>query len=133
MPLYRVLNRPGLLDPAEREQFSRDVVEVHCGVTGAPASFVHVVYADDVEGNLPVGTEAMVAGTIRAGRNADQKAEIIERLTHRLAEHARIDPATVTVLSNDIESSFTMEGGKLLPEPGSPEEEEWKSTGTAGG
>ena len=49
MPLYRVLNRPGLLDADQRAAFSVDVVDVHCDVTGAPRSFVHVLYADEVQ------------------------------------------------------------------------------------
>lgn len=98
-------------------------------MTGAPPSFVDVLYADDVEWDLPGGTEAMVAGTIRAGRNDEQKAEIVERLSACLAERTELGEDAITVLSNDIEVSFTMEGGKLLPEPGSPEEEEWKVMG----
>jgi hypothetical protein len=30
----------------------------------------------------------------------------------------------------DIEASYVMEGGKLLPEPGSPEEDDWKALAT---
>ena len=30
----------------------------------------------------------------------------------------------------DIEASYVMEGGKLLPEPGSPEEDDWKVLAT---
>ena len=130
MPLYRTLTRPGLLTLEQREAFANDVVDVHCDVTGAPRSFVHVLYADDDESRLDDGQNALVFGTIRAGRNDAQKHEIAQRLTAALAERAGIDPSTVTTVSADINASFTMEGGKLLPEPGSAEEEEWKSIGS---
>ena len=127
MPLYRTLVRPGLLDVEQRQRFSDDVVEVHCGVTGAPPSFVHVLYVDDHDGQLDAGQNALVFGTIRHGRNGDQKAEIATRLSAALAGHAGVDVESVTTVSADIDASYTMEGGVLLPDPGSPEEEAWKA------
>ena len=127
MPLYRTLTTPGLLTLAQREQFANDVVEVHCDVTGAPRSFVHVLYAEDDGGQLDDGQHALVFGTIRHGRNGDQKQEIADRLSAALAGHAGVDPSTIVTVSADIDASYTMEGGVILPDPGSPEEEAWKA------
>ena len=129
MPFYHAHVRPDLLDLAAREAFSNDVVEVHCGVTGAPPSFVHVLVTEDDGGSLPDGTNGVISSTIRAGRTDEQKAEMRERLAVLLAERAGVDAATVSATSRDIEASFTMEGGALLPEPGSAEEEAWKAAG----
>ena len=129
MPLYRTLIRPGLMDLQQREAFAGDVVEVHCDVTGAPRSFVHVMYAEDGDGHLADGQNALVFGTIRNGRSDAQKQEIASRLTDALAARAGISSSSITAVSVDIEASRTMEGGKLLPEPGSAEEEEWKALG----
>ena len=126
MPFYRTNIRPGLLDLDARAVFSQDVVDVHCGVTGAPPSFVHVMYTETDA--LPDGIDGQVFGTIRSGRNGDQKTEIADRLSVLLAERAGIDVAAVTVDTADIEASYTMEGGVLLPEPGSAEEEAWKNS-----
>ncbi len=131
MPLYRTLIKPGLLDLDQRKAFANDVVDVHCDVTGAPRSFVHVLYAEDDDGHLDEGQVALVFGTIRNGRTGEQKAEIASRLTTALAGHAEVDPATVTAVSIDIDASRTMEGGMLLPEPGSAEEAAWKAIGEA--
>ena len=133
MPLYRTLVRPGLLDLSQRQAFANDVVDVHCGVTGAPPSFVHVLYAEDDEGSLGEGQNALVFGTIRHGRTDEQRNEIATRLSEALAGHAGIEAETVTAVSVEIEASYTMEGGQLLPEPGSPEEEAWKAIGSATG
>ena len=131
MPLYRVLTRPNLLSEQQRVAFSQDVVNVHCGVTGAPRSFVHVIYAEDDEGKLQGSIKAMVLGTIRNGRSEAAKQEIREGLSKALANRAGVDTTDVATLTVDIEASYTMEGGKLLPEPGSPEEEEWKALSSA--
>ena len=82
MPFYHAHVRPGLLDLAAREAFSNDVVEVHCGVTGAPPSFVHVMVTED-SGSLPDGHNGTISSTIRAGRADEQKAEMSERLAAR--------------------------------------------------
>ncbi len=127
MPLYRVLTRPGLLTDEQRVAFSHDVVDIHCRWTGAPPSFVHVLYAADDAGELDEGTAALVFGTIRTGRNDEQKQRITGDLSTALAARAGIDPAGVVAVSADIQASYVMEGGKLLPEPGSPEEDAWKA------
>lgn len=130
MPLYRTLVRPGLLDLDQREAFANDVVDVHCGITGAPRSFVHVLFAEDDAGKLDDGQNALVFGTIRHGRTDDQRAEIAARLSEALAARAGVGPDTVTTVSAEVQASYTMEGGKLLPEPGSAEEEAWKAIGS---
>ena len=124
MPLYRVLSRPDLLTPAQRTEFSHDVLEVHCGATGAPPSFVHVLYQDAGPDALD-GVEARIASTIRAGRNGDQKQQISSSLRARLARLADIPPESIATDVADIQASYTMEGGELLPEPGSEEEKNW--------
>ena len=129
MPFYHAVVRPGLLDPAGREQYANDVVDTHCGVTGAPRSFVHVLVTED-DGRLPEGRNGIVRGTIRAGRTDDQKAEIASGISGALAHRSGIDVGSVECTTRDIEASFTMEGGALLPEPGTPEEEAWKLIGS---
>ncbi|MEO0493796.1 MAG: hypothetical protein AAF081_10310 [Actinomycetota bacterium] len=128
MPFYHAHVRPGLLDLAARQAFSNDVVDVHCGVTGAPPSFAHVMVTED-SGSLPDGQNGLISSTIRAGRTEDQKVEMSEQLSALLAQRAGVDAATISATSRDIEASFTMEGGALLPEPGTAEEAAWKAAG----
>jgi phenylpyruvate tautomerase PptA (4-oxalocrotonate tautomerase family) len=128
MPFYHALVQPGLLTETQRQHFAGDVVDVHCDVTGAPPSFVHVLVTEDADHRLPEGQAATVNGTIRAGRNADQKSEIARRLSAALATTAGVEPEAVSTATRDIEASYTMEGGVLLPEPGSAEEAEWGAT-----
>lgn len=131
MPFYHALVRPGLLTEPQRQGFANDVVDIHCEVTGAPRSFVHVLVTEDESGRLPGSTQGSIRGTIRAGRTEGQKQEMTQRLSEALAGRCGVEPAVVTATTRDIEASFTMEGGALLPEPGSPEEEAWKLIGQA--
>ncbi len=126
MPFYHAIVKPGSADEAQRAAFANDVVDIHCDITGAPRSFVHVMFTEDAD-RVPDGRVGVVRGTIRSGRNADQKADLANRLRAALAARTGLDESTLEVTTTDIEASFTMEGGELLPEPGSPEEEVWKS------
>ena len=131
MPFYRAIVQPGLLDLSQREAFANDVVDIHCGVTGAPRSFVHVAYAEDDRGKLEEGQNALVFGTIRHGRTDAQREEIADRLSAAMGSRAGVPVESVTTMTVEVNASYTMEGGKLLPEPGSPEEEEWKALGAS--
>ncbi len=133
MPFCRTIVQPGLLDLAQREAFANDVVDIHCGVTGAPRSFVHVVYAEDDRNKLEEGQNALVFGTIRHGRTDAQREEIASRLCAALGSRAGVSADSVQAMTVEVNASYTMEGGKLLPEPGSPEEEEWKALGATNG
>ncbi len=123
MPLYRLALREGSSTEAQRAQIAKEVVRIHCGVTGAPPSFVHAFFSERPAGELPDGKAAFVLGSIRWGRTDAQKAEIVSELTHSVSEALGLDAAEVGVVTVDIPSRWNMEGGELLPEPG--EEAEW--------
>lgn len=123
MPLYRCAIREGLSDEAQREQIAKDVVRVHCGVTGAPPSFVHAFFHERPAEELPDGLTAFVLGTIRWGRTDEQKAEIVSELKSSVASALGCATTQVGVVTVDIPSKWNMEGGSLLPEPG--EEAAW--------
>ena len=125
MPFYQTTVRPNLTTEDQRRQFAAAVVEVHCDVTGAPPSFVHALVVDDPGSRLETNEAASIHGVIRAGRTDAQKAEIVERLRTALAEIVNLPVDQISASTRDIEASFTMEGGVLLPEPGSPEEAAW--------
>ena len=123
MPLYRIALREGSSTEAQRAQIAKEVVRIHCGVTGAPPSFVHAFFDEPPLDALPDGKAAFVLGSIRWGRTDAQKAEIVSELTNSVSDTLGLDAAEVAVLTVDIPSRWNMEGGELLPEPG--EEEAW--------
>ena len=123
MPLYRTAIRPGLSNETQRAQIAKEVVRIHCGVTGAPPSFVHAFFSERPADELPEGQVAFVFGTIRWGRTDEQKAEIVAELRKSVASALACEEAEVGVMTVDIPSKWNMEGGALLPEPG--EEDAW--------
>ena len=123
MPLYLCTTRPTAIPLQARAAIAADVTRIHCEVTGAPPSFVHVFFVEDLP-EPPLGEHlAVVVGRIRTGRSDDQKQQITDGIARSLRLHAGLDDADTHVSTIDVAASSVMEGGVVLPEPG--EETGW--------
>lgn len=118
MPVYVVNSKPETVPEPTKALIARDITQIHCDVTGAPAKFVHVFFFEN--GPIPpLGEQsAMVYGQIRSGRTDAQKAQICSDMQASVCKHAALDPSEVQVFTTDTPASWVMEGGDVLPEPG---------------
>lgn len=123
MPLYRFAVNQGTTTEAQRARIANEVVRIHCGVTGAPASFVHAFYSELPDAELPDGKSVFCVATIRAGRTEEQKQSISSQLTEAITSTLGRSADEVGLVIVDVPSSWNMEGGAVLPEPG--EEAAW--------
>ncbi len=131
MPIYLSTIADGRADLAQRTKIAECITEVHVDVTGAPIQFVNAFFSDhpDQEGGfheVPEGKAIVVSGGIRAGRTAEQKAEIVERITQGAADALGCDAEDVVVTLVSGSAANAMENGQILPEPGSAEEKALK-------
>jgi len=46
MPIYQCTSPGGLLDDSTRENIAKEITRIHCGATGAPASFVDALFRE---------------------------------------------------------------------------------------
>ena len=123
MPLYICNSKPGTVSEEAKGKIANDVTRIHCEVTDAPATFVHVFFFEDGP-QPPLGDKrAMIYGQIRAGRTDAQKADIRKQMSATLASHTGVAADDLMVFTTDTPASWVMEGGDVLPEPG--EEEAW--------
>jgi phenylpyruvate tautomerase PptA (4-oxalocrotonate tautomerase family) len=116
MPLYICGAPADVLDDEQRQRIASAITRIHCEVTGAPATFAHVVFDESKN-------DYSVFGTIRAGRTEETKAALKREMARAVAETVGVGVDAVTVLTVDVPASWVMEGGALLPEPGA--EDEW--------
>lgn len=107
MPLYRCTTSAGTLDDAKRKAIAQAITAIHCEVTGAPPTFVHVQFFD--------GPEATIHGGIRAGRDAELTQRLVERCVR---EVGAIAGATFSMRTSATNASSILEGGRVFPEPG---------------
>jgi phenylpyruvate tautomerase PptA (4-oxalocrotonate tautomerase family) len=121
MPLYRVTVPSGTIPIAQRATIAEALTEIHCDVTGAPATFVHVFFFDVPDpGKAP---RHRVHGAIRSGRTPAQKDDLRNRMRAAVARIAGVEKTDVAVATLDVPAKWVMEGGALMPEPG--EEAAW--------
>ena len=118
MPLYRCTCPKDSLSEKTRADIAQAITDIHCDVTGAPRTFVHVFFFND-----ETAKNHSIMGSIRAGRTDDQKQDLYSRMAAAYAAAAGVGSEAVTVSSVDVPAKWVMEGGSLLPEPG--EEEAW--------
>ena len=123
MPLYRCVVSEGTTTEEQRARIAKEIVRIHCDVTGAPPSFVHAFFGEVPTSALPEGKAAFVLGSIRWGRTDEQKARIVSELANVVADILGREAEEVGVTTVDVPSKWIMEGGELLPEPG--EEADW--------
>jgi len=116
MPLYICGAPADELSAEKRQLIADEITRIHCELTGAPATFAHVVFDESKP-------DYSVFGTIRAGRTDETKAAMRREMANAVAKTVGVTAADVGVVTVDVPASWVMEGGDLLPEPG--EEEAW--------
>ena len=125
MPLYRCNTPTGKLSQDQRNEIAKAFTDVHCDNTGAPRKFVQVLFFETPEGaDSGYPTPYFIDGNNRAGRPVETKQTIMDGLTQALSEIGGIARNSIGVSIRDNPASWSMEGGRVLPEPGQ-ESAEW--------
>lgn len=142
MPLYRCVTPEGALTHEQRAEVAKAFTDVHCGLSGAPRKFVQVMFLErnggseitDSHGNgmMAYGTPYFIAGGNRGGRSPELKARILDALLETFCKITSVSSLEVSGRISEAPASWTMEGGKVLPEPGQ-ESEEWYGQVAASG
>lgn len=122
MPLYTVASHKPLTAPV-RAEVARLITDTHAQVTGAPTRLVNVVFMQghDIRDNKTIG----VIGNVRRGgnRGEDVLKQLREKVQSGVATQVGIAADDVSVRLIGVSSSWVMEGGEIMPEPGA--EAEW--------
>lgn len=126
MPLYICNAVKGVIPESAKHKIAEDITDIHCEITGAPRTFVHVFFFEDAP-QLPInGKSVFLFGSIRAGRTGAQKSSLMGRMKASIFTHAGIPMDDIIADTTDVPANWVMEGGDVLPEPG--EEEAWRAT-----
>lgn len=126
MPLYTCTVKQGALSSDHKAEIAEGLTRIHCELTDAPRTFVHVFFYDSDEPISQIAegdTDIVLFGNIRAGRTDATKEELIRQMRTCVAEISGRAFADVGMRTADVPASWVMEGGDLLPEPG--EEAAW--------
>jgi phenylpyruvate tautomerase PptA (4-oxalocrotonate tautomerase family) len=129
MPTYTLTTATNRLTPRQKTRIAQDITRIHTTVTGAPAFFVQVLFADLDPANHFVGGKPLqhdllfLHGHIRAGRTPEQKQDLLLQLIQSLAEAAAAPRNALWVYLNELPPNHMAEFGHTLPQPGA--EADW--------
>ena len=118
MPIYRCNTPTGSLSQDQRGDIARAFTDVHCNITGAPRTFIQVLFfetPDHADSGYP--TPYFIDGANRAGRPAKTKQAIMDGLVQALSEIGGIPRYSIGAKITDGTASWYMEG-RILSEPG---------------
>jgi phenylpyruvate tautomerase PptA (4-oxalocrotonate tautomerase family) len=131
MPLYTCITTTKTLADDTKAALAAEITKVHSSITGAPTSFVHVVFqelpATNVFTDSSPSQPLLISGVIRAGRADADKVRLATDISSNSSRIAGISEARIRV--NIAEARFVVEGGRVMPEPGA--EDDWLAETTS--
>lgn len=127
MPLYQCYSPKGLLSESAKAQIADEITTIHTYATGAPESYVSVVFHDIADGDCFVArkpsTHSYLLGTIRHGRDLETRQSMLRDLSRMWTRVTGQSEAELLVVLTEADPANAMEAGLILPEPG--HEQEW--------
>lgn len=128
MPLYTLSSRADLSAELQ-QQVAEQIVTTHCSLTGAPPTFVNVIFWQHFPLAEPLRYHLFYA--VRKGREGAINQVLARSLVDDLCRILAIEHEELDVQVIEVPASWVMEGGHVLPEPGEEENCDWLSKGNA--
>ncbi|MCG8671862.1 MAG: hypothetical protein MI867_20830 [Pseudomonadales bacterium] len=126
MPLYTVSSRAPIPDTTKR-LMAKLIMDVHCGITGAPQTFVNVIFSEAVPLKRGIAYDVLMG--VRKGRTGQMNNELHNTLFKEIVKLLDTSPQMVEMSMIEVPASWIMEGLHILPEPGEEDKCEWLKEG----
>jgi phenylpyruvate tautomerase PptA (4-oxalocrotonate tautomerase family) len=127
MPIYTCITTAKTLADDTKAAVAAEITKIHSSITGAPSSFVHVVFqelpATNVFTDATPSQPLLITGVIRAGRADTDKMRLAADISSSSSRIAGIPEERILVNIADRPARFAVEGGRVMPEPGA--EDDW--------
>jgi phenylpyruvate tautomerase PptA (4-oxalocrotonate tautomerase family) len=127
MPIYTCISTAKTLADDTKAAVAAEITKIHSSITGAPSSFVHVVFqelpATNVFTDATPSQPLLITGVIRAGRADTDKMRLAADISSSSSRIAGIPEERILVNIADRPARFAVEGGRVMPEPGA--EDDW--------
>jgi len=120
VPLYTCIS-DDRTDVGQRQAIALAITESHCSHTGAPPEFVHVSFSDYLGGCR--SSVLRIVGNIRTGRAPEVRSKMHAEIVARVADILSVSADAVTLVLQEVPAEWAMEGGEVLPAPGT--EADW--------
>lgn len=122
MPMYTVSTKTPLHDPVKLK-IAHAITNIHCELTGAPKSFVNVVFSENVPLRRHVALN--IFGNIRKGRTPEMNRELSDSLVSEIGTLSSTAKEAIEISLFEVPATWVVEGGEVLPEPGEEDQCDW--------
>ena len=126
MPLYTVSTMDAI-DAEKRQEVSNVIMDTHCGITGAPETFVNVVFWQNVP--LRPQYKANLVCAVRKGRTGEMNNTLQNEIRSNVSKALGFKTMELELVLHEVPAQWVMEGGEVLPEPGEEAFCEWLQKG----
>ena len=120
MPVYSLTSKQSI-NEEQKHALVNMITDTHCGLTGAPEQFVHVLFSEGYP--LINDSELYIHANVRAGRTEGTISEMKETFIQQSSRILDVPSGKIYINLLEIQPKWIMEGGFVMPEPG--EEDEW--------
>lgn len=129
MPVYVWTSQQGTFSPEQRRSLAKAVTDIHCAATGAPRSFVRVIFHTYPEGSgfvaeTPSATVFLLC-YVRGGRTIETKHSLLKKLNDAAVKIGGISSDALAIILTEIPPGHGMEFGLILPGATPEEEANW--------
>jgi phenylpyruvate tautomerase PptA (4-oxalocrotonate tautomerase family) len=129
MPVYAWTAQEGTFSEDQKQALAKIVTDIHCGATGAPRSWVRVIFNTYPErsgflGETPTAVVFLLCW-IRPGRTMETKQSMMKQLNDAAMKFGGISSDALSIIVAEIAPGLGMEFGAILPEADPEQEKQW--------
>jgi phenylpyruvate tautomerase PptA (4-oxalocrotonate tautomerase family) len=127
MPVYQCYSPKGLLNQSAKAKIAEEMTTMYCDATGAPATWVKVLFHELPEGESYTAgkptTQSLILGINRHGRSFETRRAMLRELAQIWTRNSGQSEADLWISVTEVDYTNVMDAGLFIPEPG--HEREW--------
>jgi phenylpyruvate tautomerase PptA (4-oxalocrotonate tautomerase family) len=127
MPIYQCHSTKGLLTESAKAKIAEEMTSLYCNVTGAPPSWVKVLFSEMAEGDCftagKPARQSLILAINRRGRDLETRRAMLRELAQIWTRHSGQPEAELWISVTEIDPTNVLEAGLFIPEAG--HEREW--------
>jgi len=124
MPTFNVIVPEERFSNEQKTRVAVAIGRTYKELTGVPENLTQVIFIEVKHGNYFIGSvppdtdQISVEGHLRAGRSAEAKRSLVERIVEAVAQAAAMPKSQVWAHLVDMPATQIVEFGRVVPEPG---------------
>ena len=127
MPVYQCYSPKGLLSKSAKAALAEEMTSMYCNITGAPESWVKVLFQEIPDGECFAGgipaTQSLILALNRHGRDLETRRSMLRQLSEMWTRITGQPVAELWISLTETDHTNIIEAGSLIPAPG--HEHEW--------